>query len=170
MDHSPTLLIVWHSRTGTAKTMAHAVRLGACRIARQLNALDSMRIIACHASKAKAEMLWAADGVVLCAPENLGSVSGIMKDFFDRNYYQCLDRLNGKPYALLVAAGSDGTGALRQMQRICTGWRMRPIGEPLIVVTGAQTAEAIQAPKALTAIDKQRCEELGGLFAALLIQ
>lgn len=170
MDHSPTLLIVWHSRTGTAKAMAQAVRLGAHKIAQQLDALDSMRIIACHASKAKAEMLCAADGIVLCAPENLGSVSGIMKEFFDRNYYECLDQLNGKPYALLIAAGSDGTGALRQMQRICTGWRMRAISEPLIVVTGAQTAQAIQAPKALTAPDRQRCEELGGLLAALLAQ
>ena len=89
-----------------------------------------------------------------------------MKDFFDRCYYPVLDRLNGRPYALLVAAGSDGTGAARQAARIATGWRLRAVAEPLIVCTRAQTPEAILAPKVVGADDLRRCEELGAALGA----
>lgn len=97
--------------------------------------------------------------------ENLAAISGLMKDFFDRSYYAALDRLNGRPYAALVCAGSDGSNAARQIARIATGWRLREIAPPLIVCTHAQTTEAILAPKVVPAAELARGEELGAAFA-----
>ncbi len=93
-------------------------------------------------------------------------MSGLLKDFFDRTYYPALGRIEGRPYAALVCAGSDGSNAARQIERICTGWRLRAVAEPLIVCTHAQTPEAILAPKAIGAQDLGRCEELGATLAA----
>jgi len=93
-------------------------------------------------------------------------MAGVMKDFFDRCYYPLLDQIQGRPYATMICAGSDGTGAARQIARIATGWRLKPIAEPLIIITGAQTPEAIAAPKIIKAADLARCEELGAAFAA----
>ena len=89
----------------------------------------------------------AADGYLFATPENLAAMSGLMKDFFDRTYYAALDRLNGRPYATLVCAGSDGRQAAAQIERIATGWRLRAVAEPLIVCTHAQAPEAILRPK-----------------------
>eukprot|EP01035_Chromulina_nebulosa_P044210 gene44210-biopygen30300 len=86
-----------------------------------------------------------ADGFIFVGPENLASLSGEMKAFLDRTYYGVLDQLNGRPYAHLIAAGSDGAGAARQLSRIATGWRLRAIAEPIILITGAQTPEWPQA-------------------------
>jgi hypothetical protein len=89
-----------------------------------------------------------------------------MKDFFDRVYYAALDRVNGRPYACLVCAGSDGSGTVRQVQRIATGLRLKEIAPPILVITGAQTPEAILAPKRIEPADLQRCYEVGAAFAA----
>ena len=62
-----------------------------------------------------------ADGYIFCAPENLAAISGVMKDFFDRCYYPVLGRIEGRPYAQMVCAGSDGENAVRQIARIATG-------------------------------------------------
>jgi hypothetical protein len=88
-----------------------------------------------------------------------------MKDFFDRTYYPVLDRINGRPCALLISAGSDGTNAVRQVIRIATGWRLRPVAEPVIACTHAQTPEAILAPKQIAATDLARCAEVGATLA-----
>jgi NAD(P)H-dependent FMN reductase len=88
----------------------------------------------------------AADGYIFATPETLAAISGLMKDFFDRTYYPALDRINGRPYAILICAGSDGQNAARQLERIATGWRLRAVAEPIIVCTHAQTPEAILAP------------------------
>jgi len=108
----------------------------------------------------------AADGYVFGTPENLGAIAGLMKDFFDRTYYPVLERINGRPYATLICAGSDGQNAARQVERIATGWRLKAITEPLIVCTHAQTPEAILAPKVIGQDDLSRCEELGAALAA----
>ena len=110
--------------------------------------------------------LLAADGYLFACPENLAALSGEMKAFFDRNYYPVLERLNGRPYAALIAAGSDGTNAARQLARIATGWRLKPIAEPLIVCTHAQTPQAILAEKTVPQAELARCEELGAALAA----
>jgi multimeric flavodoxin WrbA len=107
-----------------------------------------------------------ADGYIFACPENLAAISGAMKDFFDRCYYPVLDRIQGRPYALIVSAGSDGTNVVRQVGRIAAGWRLKTVAEPIIVITRAQTAETILAPKTIVAEDLERCETLGATFAA----
>ena len=96
----------------------------------------------------------------------LAALSGRMKYFFDRTYYAVLDRIQGRPYAVLVCAGSDGQNALRQIERIAAGWRLRAVAEPIIVCTHAQTPEAIAAPKTLSPEELRRCEDLGAAIAA----
>lgn len=154
-----TLLIVWHSRTGGARQMAEAA-------ARAAGAVGEVSVILTRAEKTSADDLLQADGYLFVAPENLASLSGPMKDFFDRNYYPVLDRLNGRPYALLVCAGSDGSGAERQMRRICTGWRLREVAPAIVVNTDAQTRERILAPKAIAEDQLARCAEAGAALAA----
>ena len=110
--------------------------------------------------------LLAADGYIFATPENLAAMSGVMKDFFDRTYYAALDRIQARPYATLICAGSDGENAARQIARIATGWRLKAIAEPLIVCTHAQTPEAILAPKTIAAEELQRCREIGAALAA----
>jgi multimeric flavodoxin WrbA len=124
----------------------------------------AVRLLA--APEATGDDLLSADGYIFTTPENLAALAGRMKDFFDRAYYVALDRINGRPYATLICAGSDGANAARQIARIATGWRLRPIAEPLIVCTHAQTPEAIMAPKRIGADDLARCSELGATFAA----
>jgi hypothetical protein len=77
-----------------------------------------------------------------------------------------LDRVNGRPFAMLICAGSDGTNAQRQLVRIAAGWRLKAIADPIIVCTRAQTPERIFAPKAIGKDDLGRCAELGASFAA----
>ncbi len=108
----------------------------------------------------------AADAYIFAAPENLAALAGLMKDFFDRCYYPVLGRINGRPYGLLICAGSDGTNAARQAARIATGWRLRAVAEPLIICTHAQTPEAILAPKVIAAHDLDRCRTLGAMLTA----
>lgn len=153
------LLIVWHSRTGAARAMAQAAARGALA-----EAEVEVRLL--KAEAAHPDDLLAADGYLFVAPENLAALSGEMKAFFDRCYYPLLERLNGRPYAALIAAGSDGTGAARQLARIATGWRLKPIAETRIVITHAQTPERILAEKAVSAGELQACEDLGAAMAA----
>jgi len=89
-----------------------------------------------------------------------------MKDFFDRTYYAALDRINGRAYASLICAGSDGRNAARQIERIATGWRLKAVADPLIVCTHAQTPEEIFRPKQISPEELRRCEELGTAIAA----
>lgn len=154
-----TLLIVWHSRTGAARRMAEAARAAA-------EAAGEVAVRCLAAEAAGPEDLLAADGYLFAAPENLAALSGEMKAFFDRSYYPCLERLNGRPYAQMIAAGSDGTGAVRQLARIATGWRLKAVAEPLIVGTHAQTPEAILAEKELSAEQLAPCAELGAALAS----
>lgn len=154
-----SLLIVFHSRTGGARQMAEAARGGATA---ELGVFT--RLV--PAPEAGAGDVLAADGLLIVAPENLAALSGAMKDFFDRTYYDVLGRIEGRPYALLVCAGSDGAGAVRQVERIATGWRLRAVAAPLIVCTHAQTKEAILAPKTIPPDDLRRCAEVGSAMAA----
>ena len=107
-----------------------------------------------------------ANGYIFATPENLAALAGEMKEFFDRCYYPVLDRINGRPYAMLICAGSDGTNAVRQITRIATGLRLRQIAAPLIVCTHAQRPDAIVAPKTIGADDLLRCEEIGAALSA----
>lgn len=151
------LLIVHHSRTGGSRQMARAAAEAARAEA------DTTLLTA---TEARPEHMLAADGYLFCAPENLAAISGVMKDFFDRCYYPLLGRIEGRPYAQMVCAGSDGSNAARQTARIATGWRLKEVHPPLILCTHAQTPEAILAPKTIPEPDLDRCRELGQALAA----
>ena len=118
------------------------------------------------ASEAGLGDMLGADGYIFCAPENLAAIAGVMKDFFDRCYYPLLDQIQGRPYAQMICAGSDGTNAARQVARIATGWRLKEVQPPLIVCTFAQTPEEILAEKVITQDDLTRCQELGAAMGA----
>jgi NAD(P)H-dependent FMN reductase len=152
-----TLLIIWHSRTGGSAQLAEVASAGA---------RAECSVIMRHAPDAMAEDLLQADGYLFVCPENLAAMSGEMKAFFDRCYYPVLGQIKGRPYASLICAGSDGNGAARQIERIATGWRLKPVATPLIICTHAQTAEAILAPKQIDAVALLRCSELGALLGA----
>ena len=154
-----TLLVIHHSMTDGARQMAQAALEGAM-------GESNIAVAGLHAAEAAPEDLLETDGYIFATPENLASMAGVMKDFFDRCYYPLLDQIQGRPYAAMICAGSDGTGAARQIARTATGWRLKPIAEPLIIITGAQTPEAIAAPKIIGAADLARCHELGATFAA----
>lgn len=157
-----TLLIVFHSLTGGTRQMAEAAAAGASD-----EADVTVRLLTA-ANAGPAEVL-GADGYIFASPENLAAMSGQMKDFFDRSYYAALDQINGRPYAALICAGSDGENAARQIARITTGWRLRPVADPVIIRTNAQTPAAILAPKFIQDADLDRCRELGAALAAGLV-
>lgn len=131
--------------------------------------MDSAPEIPClllHAAKTTPEQVLQAGGLLFVCPENLASMTGVMKEFFDTCYYPVLGRIEGRPYATAVAAGSDGENATRQIDRIATGWRLRRVADPLICNFHAQTPEEILAEKHLSETDRTRCAELGGSLVA----
>ncbi|WP_296678107.1 flavodoxin family protein [Novosphingobium sp.] len=144
------LAIVWHSRTGASRAMAQSADRGAAGRARLI-----------HAGDVVAQDLLNASGYLFVCPENLGTMSGMMKDMFDRCYYPLLGQIEGRAYATAIAAGSDGRGAQAQIDRIVTGWRLRRVAEPLIANLGAQTPEQILAPKVIEQAIAQQCFDLG---------
>ncbi len=154
------LLIVWHSRTGAAEAMARAAFVGAqgegaCRLVR--------------ADEVTPDDLLDAAGYLFCCPENLGAMSGAMKEFFDVSYYPVLGQIEGRAYATIIAAGSDGSGAQRQIDRIATGWRLRRVADPMIACTDAQTPETILAPKRVGAEVLRNCNKLGQALCGGLV-
>ena len=154
-----TLLIVYHSVTGGTEQMARAAARAAARE-------PAIAVRLSPAPATEPEALLQSDGYLFACAENLAAVSGLMKDFFDRSYYRALDHIQGRPYAALICAGSDGTNAARQIERIAMGWRLRAIAAPVIVCTHAQTAEEIARPKQIGPSDLARCEEVGATLAA----
>jgi len=107
-----------------------------------------------------ADLLRAAGYLFVC-PENLAAMTGVMKEMFDRCYYPLLGRIEGRPYATAIAAGSDGRGAQAQIDRIVTGWRLRRVADALIVNMSAQTPEEILAEKTVPENELARCTEIG---------
>lgn len=117
------------------------------------------------AAEVTAVQMLAASAYLFVCPENLGSMSGAMKEMFDRAYYPLLGQVEGRPYATAIAAGSDGRGAQAQIDRIVTGWRLRRVAEPLIVNLFAQTPEAILSAKTVPAQALAQCREIGAALA-----
>ncbi|MEO0461684.1 MAG: NAD(P)H-dependent oxidoreductase [Pseudomonadota bacterium] len=154
---SAPLLIVWHSRTGASEQIALAAAKGA-------EGEGPARLLEAH--EAQPSDFRSAGAYLFVCPENLGTMSGAMKEMFDRTYYPLLGEIEGRAYGTIIAAGSDGTGAQRQLDQIVTGWRLKRVVEPIIINFEAQTPEAINAPKHLTAAYQLQCEELGQAMGA----
>ena len=145
-----TLLIVYH--TGGVKTaqMAEAVERGA-------RSEDGIQVVVKRCADAGLQDVLAADGLILGTPENFGYMSGMMKDFLERIFYACEGKVEGRPWALFVGAGQDGSGAVTSVERIVTGLRLKKICEPIVVV------------KELKAEQLAACKELGAAMAAGLV-
>jgi multimeric flavodoxin WrbA len=160
------LLIVWWSMTGGTRQLAEAAATGARNALDEAGAAAEVEVVLRRADQAGPDDVLAASGLIVATPENLASMAGMTKDFFDRCWYPVLDRVNGRPFAAIVCAGSDGQGAIRQLGRFATGWRLRTVADPLLVITHAQTPEAILAPKTIDAAELARAAELGATLAA----
>jgi multimeric flavodoxin WrbA len=158
------LLIVWWSDTGATEALVRAALAGAQSTDDTAGAALSVMDVRCDRMSPAA--LRAADGFLFATPECLGTLAGPMKAFVDRCYYPVLDQLSGRPWALMVSAGSDGQGAIRQFERIALGWRLRTVTAPLRVITHAQTPQAIAAPKTVRSEDLARAHELGATLGA----
>ena len=126
MDDQAHLLIVAHTPSPNLQAMASALHQGAGATA------DTLPCKVIAPLQAQADDLLPASGVVLLTPENLGYMSGAMKDFFDRSYYSLLDHTDALPYALVIRAGTDGTGTRRALESICGGLKWKPVQAPLI--------------------------------------
>ncbi len=121
------LLVVAHVPSANTRRLVEAVLRGA-----RNPDIDGVAVRHVPPLEAGPADVLGADALVLGTTENLGYMSGALKDFFDRIYYPCLDQAQGLPYALYVRAGHDGTGTRRAVETIVTGLRWRAVREPLI--------------------------------------
>ncbi len=149
MPKQKRLLIVFHSQSGSTSRMADAVIRGA-----KDPQIEGVRTIVRSAMEATAEDLLCCDGFILGTPENFAYMSGAMKYFLDRVYYDCEGKMGGRPFALFVRAGNDGSGAISSMRRILTGLAVREVQEPVLIAGEFDEARLAE------------CEELGLTLAA----
>lgn len=149
MSDTKHLLIVYHSQSGTTSQMADAVIRGA-----RSPDIDNVEVRIRTALEATAgDLLW-CDAFILGTPENFGYMSGALKYFLDRSFYECVDRLDGRPYALFVRAGNDGSGAITSVRRILKGLAVREVQDPVLIAGKFDAARLAE------------CEELGMTMAA----
>lgn len=141
------LLIVYHSQSGTTQALMHALSHGA-----EQEPGTTVKLLPAMEADTS-DLLW-CDGVVFACPEQLGYLSGGMKDFFDRTFYPAQAFALNLPYAVVISAGNDGSNAVQQLQRIARGYPLRCVTEPLIF-KGTVTPESLR-----------QCEELGQAMAA----
>ncbi|MEM8696885.1 MAG: NAD(P)H-dependent oxidoreductase [Pseudomonadota bacterium] len=153
------LLIVYHSMTGGTRQMVEAAAAAAREV-------DGAEIIIKDAPQAQPDDLLAADGYLFATPENLAAIAGVMKAFFDRCYYPVLGRIEGRPYAAMICAGSDGENARAQLERIALGWRLKKIADTPIICTHAQTPEQILGEKIIDEAELDQCREIGATLSA----
>jgi multimeric flavodoxin WrbA len=143
------ILILYHSQSGNTKKMAKAV-------ARGVDSIKNARAKLKPVVETTLEDFIHCQGVAIGSPEYFGYMAGMIKDFFDRTYYQARGKrgVTQKPYVVFISAGNDGTGALRQIERICLGYPLKKVYEPIIAV-GELNEEILS-----------KCEELGKTIAA----
>ena len=148
------LLIVYHTQFGGTARMAGAALAGAC-------AVEDVDTVLLRAAAAGIEDLLAADALLVATSENFGGMAGMVKDFLERVYYPCQGKLEGRPYAVLVCAGTDGTGAMRDVDRVATGLRLHKVHPGLVYKSGL-TAQQQEIPADVLA----QCSEIGATLAA----
>ncbi|MES1945423.1 multimeric flavodoxin WrbA [Salinisphaera sp. PC39] len=149
MSETKRLLVVAHAPSPNTRRLAEAVLSGAAH-----PDIEHVETVWKPPLEAGPDDVLAADAVVLGTTENLGYMSGALKDFFDRTYYSVLEETQGLPYALYIRAGHDGTGTRRGVETIVTGLRWKAVQDPLICRGEFQEAFVSQ------------CEELGMYMAA----
>jgi len=128
------LLVIYHTQSGNTGQLAQAVLLGAQEESETVEAR-----LKTASESVLDDLLW-CDAVLFGTPENFGYMSGALKDFFDRTYYPAEPYELNRPYGLFVSAGNDGSGAVRECDRILLGYPMKKVMEPL-VAKGEITAE-----------------------------
>jgi multimeric flavodoxin WrbA len=148
------LLIVWHSQFGGTAQMATAARNAAV-------AIGDVEVLYRHAAEAGVPDLLACDALLVATSENFGSLAGATKDFFERVYYPCEQRVEGTPYSVVVCAGTDGTQAMMQTDRIAGGLRLRKVHPGFVYRSGVTAQSVLIPPDALAS-----CAEVGATLAA----
>ena len=143
------ILIIYHSQAGHTEMMAESVTKGA-------DSIEGVTVVLKRASEACLMDLLECDGLAIGTPEYFGYMAGMVKDFFDRTYNEARGRKEvfKKPYVLFISAGNDGTGALSNIERICTGYQFKKVYEP-VVARGEIDRDTII-----------KCEEIGKTIAA----
>jgi multimeric flavodoxin WrbA len=143
------LLVVFHSQSGSTTRMADAVIRGA-----QSSDIEGVEVRVKSALEAGGgDLLW-ADAFIIGTPENFGYMSGAVKYFLDRSYYECEGKMDGKAFALFIRAGNDGSGAISSIRRILTGLAVKEVQEPVLIVGDFDESRLAE------------CEELGLTIAA----
>jgi multimeric flavodoxin WrbA len=140
------ILIIYHSQTGHTEKMAAAVAQGA-------RAVEGVEVVLRKAADATLADLLSADGLAVGTPENFGYMAGMVKDFFDRTFYEAQDKVFRKPFVVFISAGNDGTGALRAIERIALGYKFKTVYHP-VIARGEITEDILD-----------QCRELGGTIA-----
>lgn len=141
------LLIVYHSQSDRTERLAQAVFKGALKE----TGVESRLIRAFDATLQ--DLLW-CKGLIFGTPENFGYMSGALKDFFDRTFYPAEPYQLNLPYGVFICAGNDGTGALREIDRIALGYPLRKVADA-VIVRGEPGKE-----------DISKCSDLGLAMAA----
>lgn len=122
------LLIVAHAPSDNTRKLAEAALRGA-----STDSIENVAVRWVVPLEATTEDVLQADAILLGTTENLGYMSGALKDFFDRCYYPVLERKQGLPCALYIRAGMDGTGTRRAVESIVTGLRWNWAQDPLVL-------------------------------------
>ena len=121
------LVVIAHDPSANTRAMVEAVMAGAGN-----DAVEQVQTRHQRPLQASAEDVLSAGAVIFGTTENLGYMSGALKDFFDRSFYDLLDKTDAMPYAMFIRAGQDGTGTRRAIESICGGLNWKPVQEPLI--------------------------------------
>ena len=141
------LLIVYHSQSGNTERLARSVEEGALSV-------KSVKVRRLRATDVRVEDLRASRALVICSPEYFGYMAGAIKDLFDRTYEELKEVTVGKPYAIVISAGNDGTGALNSIERIIRGYRFKKVQESIVCRGDVDSSTLAQ------------CRELGKTLAA----
>ncbi|MGC6484113.1 MAG: flavodoxin family protein [Candidatus Puniceispirillales bacterium] len=123
-----TLLFIAHAPSPNTVSLRDAVR-------HAVETETGLRLIIRSPFEADAEDALAADAVLIGTTENIGYMAGATKDFFDRSYNTLLEVSAGKPAAIYIRAGLDGTGSRRALEGIMTGLRWRLVA-PILILHG----------------------------------